>query len=253
MSYKIVHCSIDEHGHISGGAAGDQTGRECCVRDYYKKDWTELLRYPDITIARQALAIAFALAESNLVGYNQSKRNDLYNVLDSMNWNVDKFLNSKIKTSADCSSFVYAVYCCLLKELRGQSNAPTTRTARQFYNKMGFDLYINKKYITNPDNFLEGDLINCSGHHIVMFGSLTSVPELAPASPVLKLPMKHPNVKVLQRDLNYVLGYHLEVDGEFGAKTMFALQMFQAKYGIEVDGIYGLQSYTKMREALNGK
>ena len=36
MAVKIGHASIDENGKAAGGKAGDQTGREVCVRDW---DW----------------------------------------------------------------------------------------------------------------------------------------------------------------------------------------------------------------------
>lgn len=47
---KIVHASINEYGKAVGGKTGDQTGREICVRSYYKysKGWNKVLRYVGI-------------------------------------------------------------------------------------------------------------------------------------------------------------------------------------------------------------
>lgn len=44
---QIVHASINESGRATGGKTGDQTGREICVRSYYKysKGWDRVLRY----------------------------------------------------------------------------------------------------------------------------------------------------------------------------------------------------------------
>lgn len=44
---QIVHASINEKGTATGGRPGDQTGREICVRSYYKytKGWNKVLRY----------------------------------------------------------------------------------------------------------------------------------------------------------------------------------------------------------------
>jgi len=42
---QIAMASIDEHGHASGGAPGDQTGRETLVRSYYNKPWSCVLRF----------------------------------------------------------------------------------------------------------------------------------------------------------------------------------------------------------------
>ena len=46
-SGQIVHASINEHGKAVGGKTGDQTGREICVRSYYRysKGWDRVLRY----------------------------------------------------------------------------------------------------------------------------------------------------------------------------------------------------------------
>ena len=41
---KIVHASISENNTIHG-SPGDQTGKEFCIRSYYNKPWTHVLRY----------------------------------------------------------------------------------------------------------------------------------------------------------------------------------------------------------------
>lgn len=46
-SEHIVHASIDEDGTIKGHKAGDQTGKEICIRKYYTPNygWSYHLRY----------------------------------------------------------------------------------------------------------------------------------------------------------------------------------------------------------------
>lgn len=46
-SGQIVHASINEAGKAVGGKSGDQTGREICVRSYYRYSggWDRVLRY----------------------------------------------------------------------------------------------------------------------------------------------------------------------------------------------------------------
>ena len=43
---RIGHASIDENGNIKNGAAGDQSGKEVCIRNWYKPDktWGFVLR-----------------------------------------------------------------------------------------------------------------------------------------------------------------------------------------------------------------
>lgn len=45
---EIVHASINEHGEVSGGQTGDQTGKEICVRSYYDYPWDYHLRYTGV-------------------------------------------------------------------------------------------------------------------------------------------------------------------------------------------------------------
>ncbi len=42
---QIAHASINENGKAIGGQAGDQTGKEICIRSYYNKPWDCVLRY----------------------------------------------------------------------------------------------------------------------------------------------------------------------------------------------------------------
>jgi hypothetical protein len=55
---QIAQASIDEHGRPSGGASGDQTGRETLVRSYYNFPWSCVLRYHvPITILEDSMLL----------------------------------------------------------------------------------------------------------------------------------------------------------------------------------------------------
>lgn len=66
------------------------------------------------------------------------------------------------------------------------------------------------------------------------------------ALPTLRKGSKGTQVKYLQQDLNYIMKSNLEVDGDFGKLTDAALRSFQKKYGLYIDGIYGIKSHSKM-------
>lgn len=158
---KLVHASISETGGAGwdGKAkAGDQTGKEVCVRSWYNKPWNVMLRYPDKTIAAKAAAAAVKLANSNLVGYDQSERNTLYKALKAVNFDVDAYIKSGKKTETDCSAFVYAVYCCFVPGMRSDGNAPVTSTMRNLYKKWGFDVFTGSGYLTGTNN-VNGDIL----------------------------------------------------------------------------------------------
>lgn len=265
--YYIVHSSIDENHHARGGKAGDQTGREVCTRSWYSKPWGMVLRCKDAAVAKKARDIAIKLANSNLVGYDQNERNSLYKQLERNGWDVDKYIRSGVKTECDCSSFVYACYCCVLAELRGLANAPTTVTSRSFYTAHGFDVMLSSTYTASASKLREGDLLNKSGSHIVMFaGTNVRVESNASAnissgnissgssrSATLRKGSRGAAVVTLQQNLNTVMKAGLTTDGIFGTNTYKALKAFQLAHGLVSDGIYGPASRAKMGEALSNR
>lgn len=60
-------------------------------------------------------------------------------------------------------------------------------------------------------------------------------------------------VKTLQQNLNKVMGLNLAVDSDFGPATKQAVEAFQRKHGVTVDGEYGPQTAALLRAALAGK
>ena len=108
MSLIVGSARLDENGNISGGAAGDQTGREVSTQPYYmhKKGWYVLR--PKTAVLAVGLASAMLDAcRNDHIGYDQSNR---YGVIKM----VKKYGSMKAikeKTEADCSSLVRA--CCI--------------------------------------------------------------------------------------------------------------------------------------------
>lgn len=69
--------------------------------------------------------------------------------------------------------------------------------------------------------------------------------------PLLRKGSKGVNVKTLQEKL-IELGYDVGpdgADGDFGNNTMAALIQFQKDYGLEVDGVFGPETYAAMKDA----
>lgn len=164
----IVHSSIDEKGQAHGGKAGDQTKKEVCTRSWYNSNWNVCLRHPDKLISRKAASIAKKLADSNLVGYDQYQRNTLYNALVKYGWDVDKYIESGELTECDCSSFMYAVYCCVIPKMRKAGNAPTTRTMRNTFYNAGFKVLVTNDYLKSDNKLITGDVLVHEGYHTVM-------------------------------------------------------------------------------------
>ena len=180
---KIAHASIDEHKHISGGQAGDQTGKEVCIRDWYNKPWTCLIRFKDPAKAeRVAQDMEWAAANDN-IGYDQNQRNTLLSEARKVNFNLSKI---KVKCETDCSGLV--TVCCIYagipeSELTYKGNCATTRTLKQWLKATGeVDVYTTPMYTSKPDKLKRGDILLAEGSHVavvVRTDELKSLDEVA--------------------------------------------------------------------------
>lgn len=191
---RLVHASISENnnaGWDGDAKAGDQTGKEVCVRSWYEKPWDIMLRYPDKSISRKATAAAVKLADSNLVGYDQSERNTLYKALKKYNFDVDAYIKSGDKTETDCSAFVYAMFACFIPAMRSDDNAPVTSNMRYLYSKWGFVVHTGTGYLSG-DNLINGDiLVNENSHTAIATDGNTT--DTAPVN-IIELPKYNDNV-----------------------------------------------------------
>ena len=103
MSVKIGHASCDEYSRASGGNAGDQTGREVCVRDWYNGNWNVVLRPKFSDVAEKMAVFCEAVCANPKVGYDQNQRNTLRAAAMAAGWD-----GAKIATACetDCSAFM---------------------------------------------------------------------------------------------------------------------------------------------------
>ena len=98
-------------------------------------------------------------------------------------------------------------------------------------------------------------LSRIAGYGRPKYDGAKSEPESKVAQPTLKKGSKGDEVKKLQKNLNK-LGFKdkankpLVEDGDFGAKTEEALKKFQKEKSLEVDGIYGQNSYKAMSKVI---
>lgn len=99
---------IDENGKISGGAAGDQTGKEVCTQAYYmhSKGWY-LYRAKDAAVAGRLASAMLDACNNDNIGYDQAERSTVISQLKK--YGTLKKITTK--TEADCSSLVRA--CCI--------------------------------------------------------------------------------------------------------------------------------------------
>lgn len=267
---SISNCGSDENGKYSGGVAGDQTGKEYCVRSWYDRPWLCILRYPDAKVGQRLATKAENAANNSNIGYDQGQRLTFYNALKKADW---KPKDIKTKCEADCSASTAALviavgYALNLTKLQKVNPSCTTSNLRAALKTAGFEVLTDSKYLTSDAYLLPGDILLNDGHHVAInltkgskvsqtttAASDKSIPTLASASPNLKKGSTGKQVGYLQKDLNYLGfkgkdGKSLTVDEDFGTNTEYAVRAFQKKHGLVVDGIYGSKSKAKMASLL---
>jgi len=260
MSVLIGHASIDERGTAHGGSAGDQTGKEVCVRSWYANGWSVLLRFKDSDQAEKAARFVEQCCASNMVGYDQWQRNTLRDVAREAGW-IGK--NIKTKCETDCAAFMTVAAeaagvnmdNCYLRLSSGGLNAPVTSTMRSKFGATGaFDILTDSKYLTTDAYLKRGDILVKETAHTVMVlsdgakagGTTDSSSSSISGYATLRSGSYGNDVKTLQTRLNE-LGYSCgTVDGSFGSKTLAAVRAFQSKNSLVVDGIVGTQTWTAL-------
>ena len=165
-THYISNSGSDENGAYSGGQAGDQSGKEWRMRDWYSRPWTCVLRYPDQKVALKLAQLAIDAALNDHIGYDQSQNRTYLAQLKSVGWEPSKIT---VNCEADCSAGVCANVTAAgyLLGIKGLQNHTGTYTGnmRSALTKAGFQLLTDSKYLTSGDYLLPGDILLNDGHH----------------------------------------------------------------------------------------
>ena len=165
-THYISNSGSDENGTYSGGQAGDQTGKEWRMRDWYNRPWTCVLRYPDQKIALKLAQLAIDAALNDHIGYDQSQNRTYLSQLKNVGWEPSKIT---VNCEADCSAGVCANvtgagHLLGIKALQNHTGT-YTGNMRSALTKAGFQLLTDSKYLTSGDYLLPGDILLNDGHH----------------------------------------------------------------------------------------
>ena len=171
---KISNCGSDQYGGISGDNAGDQTGGEYTIKDWYNKPWNVVLRYTgeNAENVRKTISnVAIMAANNDKVGYDQSQRLTFFNELKKVNYDP-----SKITTpcETDCSASTSAViisagYICKNKQLQKVSPSNTTYNLRNALTSVGFKAYYSSDYTGGWEKLQPGDILLNEESHVCIF------------------------------------------------------------------------------------
>ena len=255
---KISNSGSDERGKYSGGTAGDQTGNEWVIRNWYDRPWNCVLRHPNPIVRCELVKMEVDAANNNHIGYDQSQRQTYWEKLKQFNYEPSKITAN---CESDCSAGVIANvrgvgYKLGIKQLQNL-NATYTGNMRAGLKEAGFMVLTDKKYLTSSKYLIAGDILLNDAHHTavaVTNGTLSSTSEAIPVKkevedyemmPEIKKGSKGKSVIILQ----IILG-GLTLDGDFGDKTLAAVKAFQKKQGLTQDGVVGPKTWEALIKTL---
>ena len=251
MTVRIGHASLDERGTAKGGAAGDQTGKEVCTRNWYSKGWNVVLRPKSAALAEKSALACEAACDNPNIGYDQGGRNTLNDKAKAVGYDLSSITQ---KCECDCSSLMHVCAIAGGANLEYGSNGYTTSTmVRAFVASGDYIKLTDSKYLTGDTYLRRGDILVKEGSHTAMAledGTLSEPsadvyqPDLvrvhyAVRMPMLMKGMTGSDVWAMQQ-LLLAKGYDLPRwgdDGDFGAETERALSAMQSDGCMEPSGI----------------
>lgn len=224
MSVKIGHASIDERGKARGGAAGDQTGREVCTRNWYNKPWIAVIRPKSSTAAEKiAKAMEAACANDN-IGYDQNERTTLYIKAKANNWNI---AGIKSKCETDCSALV--AVCVNAAGISVSKDIYTGNEKSALVATGKFTAHTESKYLTTDQYLKRGDILLASGHTAIVLSNGTKAAAGNASANASTADNYKEIIRTLQKALNSEYKAGLAVDGIPGSKTFEATPTLNKK------------------------
>lgn len=163
----ISNSGHDENGRYSGGKAGDQTGTEWQIREWYSRPWTHVFRYPVKEVRDMIAELAEEAARNNLIGYDQNQRTTFWQQLT-----ISGYRPANIKTAceADCSAGVAAIvkavgFLLNIDELKAVSKDMYTGSQIKILTDAGFSMMTDKAFLESDQWLMRGDILLAKGHH----------------------------------------------------------------------------------------
>ena len=163
----ISNSGHDENGKYSGGKAGDQTGQEQAIIEWYNRPQNVVLRYPDINVGLKIAELAKKAANNNKIGYDQNERTTYWTQLSNNGYDPSKITKA---CESDCTAGVTANvkavgYLMGISKLTSLSKDIYSGNMKKAFKNAGFQTLTDSKYLTSDKYLLPGDVLLYEGHH----------------------------------------------------------------------------------------
>jgi GH25 family lysozyme M1 (1,4-beta-N-acetylmuramidase) len=260
---KLSNCGHDENGRYAGGKAGDQTGTEYQIINWYSRPWMCVLRFEDSKIASLIADMAEKAARNDLIGYDQGtagNTNDRYTFWQHLKASNYDPAQITVACESDCSASTAAIvkgagYRLNLSKLKDISIYLTTYNMRKALKAAGATVLTDKKYLTSGDYLKAGDILLNDNHHVAIAVTSGHKAESAKKIPENTYQFKPETVKAGDKNTSVLLlqeilrargfkgknGKVLKLTWSADTNTIYALKAYQEsrKEVLEVDGICG--------------
>ena len=258
VTVRVSSCGHDENGRYTGGAAGDQSGTEWYLRDWYDyKPWNYVLRWKDAALGSLFADLAIEAAQNGNIGYDQNQRDTFWQRLQLAGYHP---ANIKTDCETDCSAGTIALikavgYLKGISDLR-TCNATYTGDMMNWFRSAPGKRYfevLTGRNLTDPSVARRGDINLNVDHHVNITvdnganagGAGTAGRDWLQAGDTGEA------VKKMQ-ELLINCGYDCGAagaDGDFGELTEKALKSFQKAHNLTADGEYGPKTKAALEAA----
>jgi len=162
---RVGSARIDENGRAHSGKAGDQTGKEVAIENWYlhNKGWFVIRAKDAIKRDRIAKNMEYACNNPN-IGYDQYQNQTLWNVVKQVGFDCSKVTT---KCETDCARLVRV--CVWYAGVQAQDFY--TATELQTLKDTGqFEILTSDKYCKSSDYLMRGDILvtRSKGHTVVV-------------------------------------------------------------------------------------
>lgn len=237
---RVGSARIDERGSAIGGKAGDQTGREVAIENWYLHGqlWYVLRAKSDKVREKIAQDMEWACANPN-VGYDQGQNQTLWYVAEKVGFNCKKVQEP---CETDCARLVRV--CVWYAGIK----APDFYTGNELavlYGTGAFSVLKSDKYCRSSDYLKRGDILvtRTKGHTVVVLdnGAKVKKPVFKPYKVEIT---KNVNVRVKASKASKQVMKPLVL--KKGRKYTIVRVSKSGKWGkLKIGGWIALKGYTK--------